>query len=84
VRNALRTKEIERIKTPRKRGFSVDARGTPGLGLSRLITQAQNNFALGMVLVLKKMNKIKRKCCAPFSLCYSLNRQFETSTIQIK
>jgi hypothetical protein len=37
-----------------------------------------------MVLVLKKMNKIKRKCCAPFSLWYSLNRQSEPQTIQIK
>jgi hypothetical protein len=62
VRNDLRIKEIEKNKNPAKAGFSLDApRGPPGLGLSSIITQAKNKFLLGMVLVLKKMNKIKKK-----------------------
>jgi hypothetical protein len=62
MRNGLRIKEIERIKNPAKAGFLRSSQGHPWPGPSSIITQAQNNFALGMVLVLKKEHKIKRKC----------------------
>lgn len=48
-------------KTPRKRGFSLDmARAPPGLARQALLRSSAKIFALGMVLVLKKMNKIKK------------------------